>query len=74
MLMNAHDIGLRLDDLSDWELPPPSAGDMRPVRVFESADAALSFLRAQPEANRRQARSSSFKASDSHAGQSIDFR
>jgi hypothetical protein len=45
--MTAHDIGLQLDDLSDWELPPPSAGDMRPVRVFDSAEAALDFLRAQ---------------------------
>ena len=41
MLMTAHDIGLQLDDLSDWELPPSSAGDMQPVRAFDSAEAAL---------------------------------
>jgi hypothetical protein len=47
MLMTAHDTGLHLDDLSDWQLPPSSASDMRPVRVFDSAEAALRFLRAQ---------------------------
>ena len=36
------------DRLSDWTLPPPSAravGEVEPVRVFESAAAAMAFLR-----------------------------
>ena len=35
------------DRLSGWTLPPPSAravGEVEPVRVFESAEAAMSFL------------------------------
>ena len=35
------------DRLSGWTLPPPSArvvGEREPVRVFESADAAMAFL------------------------------
>ena len=33
--------------LSGWALPPPSAralGEVEPVRVFESAEAAMAFL------------------------------
>jgi hypothetical protein len=36
-----------LDDLSGWALPPPAAraeGDVEPVRVFDSAEAAVAFL------------------------------
>ena len=35
------------DSLSDWALPPPSAraiGEVTPVRVFDTADAALAYL------------------------------
>jgi hypothetical protein len=35
------------DRLSGWSLPPPSAravGEVEPVRVFESAEAAMAFL------------------------------
>jgi hypothetical protein len=35
------------DDLSDWALPPAgarSAGNSEPVRVFDTAEAALAFL------------------------------
>ena len=35
------------DRLSGWTLPPPSArvvGEVEPVRVFESAEAAMTFL------------------------------
>jgi hypothetical protein len=37
------------DALSDWALPPAgarSAGDSEPVRVFDTAEAALAFLTA----------------------------
>jgi hypothetical protein len=36
-----------LDGLNDWALPPQSAqaaGDSDPVRVFDTAEAALAFL------------------------------
>jgi len=36
------------DHLSGWTLPPPRAravGEVEPVRVFESAEAAMAFLR-----------------------------
>jgi hypothetical protein len=36
--------GEPLDELSDWELPPRSAGDARPVRVFDSAEHAIACL------------------------------
>jgi hypothetical protein len=36
--------GAQLDNLSDWALPP--AGDTVPVRVFDTAEAALAFLAA----------------------------
>jgi hypothetical protein len=47
-----------LDTLSDRTLPPASARDMRPVRVFDTAAEAMAFLRtlrkdaqrARPEA------------------------
>ena len=45
--MTMHEVGLQLDDLSDWELLPSSAGDMQPVRAFDSAEAALMFLEVQ---------------------------
>lgn len=32
------------DYLSDWIMPPPSALDMRPMRVFDTRDEALAFL------------------------------
>jgi hypothetical protein len=35
------------DRLSEWTLPPPAAwaaGDAEPVRVFDTAEAALAFL------------------------------
>ena len=35
------------DRLSDWALPPPAAqaaGEVEPVRVFDSAEAALACL------------------------------
>jgi hypothetical protein len=35
------------DRLSGWTLPPPSAravGEVEPVRVFESAEAAMAYL------------------------------
>jgi len=35
------------DHLSGWTLPPPRAravGEVEPVRVFESAEAAMAFL------------------------------
>jgi len=35
------------DRLSGWTLPPPIAravGEVEPVRVFESAEAAMAFL------------------------------
>ena len=35
------------DRLSGWTLPPPSAravGEVEPVRVFESAEAAMAFM------------------------------
>ena len=35
------------DNLSDWTLPPPAArarGEVEPVRVFDSAEAAMAFL------------------------------
>jgi hypothetical protein len=38
------------DTLSDWTLPPPAAreaGDAEPIRVFDSAEAALCFLATQ---------------------------
>jgi hypothetical protein len=38
------------DTLSEWILPPPAAlasGDSEPIRVFDSAEAALRFLAAQ---------------------------
>ena len=38
------------DELSGWTLPPPSAqaeGEVEPVRVFESAEAAMMFLARQ---------------------------
>ena len=41
------------DTLSDWALPPSSAcaaGENEPVRVFESAEAALRFLAGQSAA------------------------
>jgi len=37
------------DRLSEWTLPPPAAwaaGDAEPVRVFDTAEAALAFLAA----------------------------
>jgi len=37
------------DSLSDWALPPPrarAAGEVEPVRVFDTAEAALAFLAA----------------------------
>jgi hypothetical protein len=37
------------DRLSGWGLPPPvalAAGEAEPVRVFDTADAALAFLAA----------------------------
>ncbi len=36
------------DRLSGWAFPPPNAravGEVEPVRVFESAEAAMAFLR-----------------------------
>jgi hypothetical protein len=36
-----------LEFFSDWALPPPvalAAGDVEPVRVFDTAEAALAFL------------------------------
>jgi len=44
--MSADAIGPELDELSGWELPPRSADRAEPVRVFESAEAALAFLAA----------------------------
>ena len=41
----------RPDVLSDWALPPPTAraeGDDAPVRVFDTAEAALAFLTLLP--------------------------
>jgi hypothetical protein len=38
------------DTLSDWTLPPPAArasGYVEPIRVFDSAEAALLFLAGQ---------------------------
>jgi hypothetical protein len=38
------------DTLSDWTLPPPTArasGDSEPIRVFDSAEAAIRFLAGQ---------------------------
>jgi hypothetical protein len=38
------------DALSDWTLPPPAAreaGDVAPIRVFDTAEAALLFLAGQ---------------------------
>ena len=32
------------DSLSDWVMPPLSARDTRPVRVFDTAEAAMLFL------------------------------
>jgi hypothetical protein len=32
------------NNLSDWTMPPPSAGDSEPVRVFDSLDAVIAFL------------------------------
>ena len=35
------------DTLSDWALPPPAAraiGEVEPVRVFDTAEAALAYL------------------------------
>jgi hypothetical protein len=35
------------DQLSGWTLPPPAAqaaGEVEPVRVFETAEAAMAFL------------------------------
>jgi hypothetical protein len=36
----------QLDHLSGWALPPASAEDAEPVRVFDTAEAALAFLAA----------------------------
>jgi len=33
-----------LDSLSDWVMPPLSARYTRPVRVFDTAEAAMAFL------------------------------
>jgi hypothetical protein len=40
------------DTLSEWTLPPPAAhaGEMEPIRVFETAEAALAFLSLQTDA------------------------
>jgi hypothetical protein len=35
-----------LDRLSDWAYPPVDAEDASPVRVFDTAEAALAFLAA----------------------------
>jgi hypothetical protein len=35
-----------LDRLSDWAYPPVGAEDASPVRVFDTAAAALAFLAA----------------------------
>ena len=43
------------DRLSGWTLPPPIArvgGEVEPVRVFESAEAAMAFLARVPPQNR----------------------
>lgn len=34
-----------LDDLSGWTLPPPSAIDTQPVRVFDTAAEAMTLLK-----------------------------
>jgi len=36
----------QLDHLSGWALPPASAENAEPVRVFDTAEAALAFLAA----------------------------
>jgi hypothetical protein len=33
-----------LDDLSEWVLPPPAARNTKPIRVFDTADAAIALL------------------------------
>jgi hypothetical protein len=38
------------DNLSAWTLPPPTAlaaGEMEPIRAFDSAEAAMAFLERQ---------------------------
>jgi hypothetical protein len=38
-----------LDALSGWALPPPAAqaaGEVEPIRAFDTAEAALAFLTA----------------------------
>jgi hypothetical protein len=45
------------DNLSSWELPPPSArasGEIEPIRVFDSAEDALRFLAGQDRRARRR--------------------
>ena len=47
------------DELSDWTLPPPGArsmGETEPVRVFDTAEAALMFLEQQNTAPAPSAR------------------
>jgi hypothetical protein len=38
-----------LDALSDWVMPPLSARDTRPVRVFDTAESAMLFLEMLPD-------------------------
>jgi hypothetical protein len=33
------------DSLSDWVMPPPASGGAKPVRAFDTAEAAMAFLR-----------------------------
>lgn len=42
-----------LDDLSGWELPPPSARGAEPIRVFDTAAEAMAFLKTLREHARR---------------------
>lgn len=46
------------DGLSEWTLPPPAAraeGDVEPVRVFDTAEAAMAFLALLPPPQRAPA-------------------
>ena len=47
------------DTLSDWTLPPPAAresGDAEPIRVFDTAEAALRFLSGHDGSGERPGR------------------
>lgn len=47
------------DDLSGWTLPPPAArarGEVDPVRVFDTAEAAMAFLARHVDGEQRRVR------------------